>query len=111
MTTKGTDGRKIEARAFNGKLDNIPLPEVLNFLSVTAKSGRLSLTARDAQGLIVLPRGRIISAASSSVRMTLGNIMVTRGLVQESVLLEALERQHFAQDEKRLGEVLVEMGQ
>jgi hypothetical protein len=108
--SKGTGGRKIEARAFNGKLDNIPLPEVLNFLSVTAKSGRLSLTARDAQGLIVLRRGRIIYAASSSVRMTLGNIMVCRGLVPEAVLLEALERQHFGQDEKRLGAVLVEMG-
>jgi len=111
MQSKGAGGRKTEARAFNGKLDNIPLPEVLNFLSVTTKSGRLSLTRRDAQGLIVLRRGRIIYAASSSVRMTLGNIMVCRGLVPEPMLLEALERQHFAQDEKRLGEVLVEMGQ
>ncbi len=106
----GPGPRKSEGKAFSGKLDNVALPEVLNFLSVTTKSGRLSLTRRDGQGLIVMRRGRIIYAASSSVRMTLGNIMVCRGVINEAVLLEALERQHFSQDEKRLGQVLVEMG-
>ncbi len=107
----GPGPRKSEGNAFSGKLDNVALPEVLNFLSVTSKTGRLSLTRRDGQGLIVMRRGRIIYAASSSVRMTLGNIMVCRGVINEAVLIEALERQHFAQDEKRLGQVLVEMGQ
>ncbi len=107
----GPETRKTESKAFSGRLDNIALPEVLNFLAVTTKTGRLSLTRRDGQGLIVLRRGRIIYAASSSVRITLGNIMVCRGVINESVLFEALERQHFSQEEKRLGEVLVEMGQ
>ena len=111
MDKGGPGPRKSEGNAFSGKLDNIALPEVLNFLAVTAKTGRLGLTRRDGQGLIVMRRGRIIYAASSSVRMTLGNILICRGVINEAVLFEALERQHFAQDEKRLGQVLVEMGQ
>ncbi len=104
MDTRTTEG------AFTGRLDNIALPEVLNFLAVTAKSGRLGLTRRDGQGLILMRRGRIIYAASSSVRTTFGNILVSRGVIDERTLLEALERQHFAPEEKRLGHVLVEMG-
>jgi Domain of unknown function (DUF4388) len=103
-------GGSIESSAFNGRLDNIALPEVLNFLAVTGKSGRLGLTRRDGQGLILMRRGRIIYAASSSVRTTFGNILVSRRVIDERALLEALERQHFAPEEKRLGQVLVEMG-
>jgi Domain of unknown function (DUF4388) len=99
-----------EGNAFIGRLENIALPEVLNFLAVTAKSGRLGLTRRDGQGLILMRRGRIIYAASSSVRTTFGNILVSRGVIDERALLEALERQHFAPEEKRLGQVLLEMG-
>jgi hypothetical protein len=105
-----TSSTKAEGKAFSGRLDNIPLPEVLNFLAVTSKSGRLALTRRDGQGLILMRRGRIIYAASSSVRTTFGNILVSRGVIDETSLLEALERQHFSQEEKRLGQVLVEMG-
>jgi Domain of unknown function (DUF4388) len=104
------ESTKSEGNAFSGRLDNIPLPEVLNFLAVTSKSGRLGLTRRDGQGLILMRRGRIIYAASSSVRTTFGNILVSRGVIDEKALLDALERQHFAQEEKRLGQVLVEMG-
>jgi hypothetical protein len=104
------ESKPAEGNAFSGRLDNIALPEVLNFLAVTAKSGRLGLTRRDGQGLILMRRGRIIYAASSSVRTTFGNILVSRGVIDERTLLEALERQHFAPEEKRLGHVLVEMG-
>jgi Domain of unknown function (DUF4388) len=103
-------GKATEGNAFSGRLDNIALPEVLNFLAVTGKSGRLGLTRRDGQGLILMRRGRIIYAASSSVRTTFGNILVSRGVIDERALLDALERQHFAPEEKRLGQVLVEMG-
>jgi hypothetical protein len=102
--------RRGQGLCLSGKLDNMALSEVLNFLSVNKKSGKLALTRREGQGLIVLRRGRVIYAASSSVRATLGNILVCRGLVTETTLLEALERQHFEQEEKRLGTVLVEMG-
>lgn len=60
--------------------------------------------------MVVLRGGRIIDAGSSSIRETFGAILVCRGLVTEAVLTEALERQHWSGEERRLGRILVEMG-
>src|SRR5262245_41965540 len=105
-----SDSTKSEGKAFSGRLDNIPLPEVLNFLAVTSKSGRLGLTRRDGQGLILMRRGRIIYAASTSGRATAANLPVIPRLDHEKGRRGGVERQHFSPEEKRLGQVLVEMG-
>jgi len=106
-----TDAENPRARAaFTGRLQDVPLVEVLHFISLNRKSGRLVLTQRGGHGLVLLRTGAIIYAASSSVRETFGSILVARGLVQEQVLVNALELQHASGEEKRLGTVLVEMG-
>lgn len=96
--------------SFVGTLDEMPLPDILQFLSLASRSGKLWLTCTDGQGLILFRRGRIIYAASSSVRETFGSILLCRGLVDEPTLLRALKLQHQAREEKRLGVILVEMG-
>lgn len=96
--------------SLTGRLQDVPLVEVLHFISLNRKSGRLVLTQRGGHGLVLLRQGAIIYAASSSVRETFGSILVARGLVTEAILVAALELQHVAADEKRLGTVLVEMG-
>jgi hypothetical protein len=58
----------------------------------------------------VVRLGRIVYAASSSIRETFGNILVCRGLVTPEALAQALERQHLAADGRRLGALLVESG-
>jgi hypothetical protein len=111
MRAYPTGTGEAEGWCFTGRLDNLPLPEILSFLSLNKKTGKMSLTRRGGQGLVVLRKGRIIYAASSSVRVTFGNILVCRGLITHAALAEALERQRLSQEEKRLGTVLVEMGQ
>jgi hypothetical protein len=93
-----------------GRLDEIELADVLHFLSLNSRSGKLTLNRRDAQGLVVVRLGRIVYAASSSIRETFGNVLVCRGLVSPEVLAEALDRQHLAADGRKLGDILVEMG-
>ncbi len=96
--------------SFVGKLDQFPLTDLLQILASTGKSGKMSLTRRDGQGVIVLRRGKIIYAASSSARETLGNLMLCQGLIDEGQLKEALELQYQAQEEKLLGTILIEIG-
>ncbi len=96
--------------SFVGTLDEMPLPEILQFLAMSGRDGKLWLTCTDGQGLILFRNGRIIYAASNSVRETFGSILMCRGLVDEPTLLRALERQHQCREEKRLGSILVEMG-
>jgi hypothetical protein len=93
-----------------GRLEEVELAELLHFLALNNRTGKISLTRHDGHGLIVVREGRIVYAASSSVRETFGNILVCRGLVPEETVGVALERQHTAGDDRKLGHILVEMG-
>ena len=96
--------------SFVGKLDQFKLPDLLQIISGNRKTGRLALTRRDSQGVIVFRSGKIVYAASSAARETLGSMLLCRQLIDEDGLARALEAQHTATEEKRLGTILVEMG-
>jgi hypothetical protein len=96
--------------SLSGRLEAFPLPALLHTLDTRQLTGKLTLTRADGQALLVFRSGRIIYAASSSVRETFGSILVCRGLISEPALLEALERQHSSGGGRRLGSVLVELG-
>ena len=96
--------------AFTGKLSEIRVPDLLQIISTGDRSGTLRLTRRDAHGLIVFRRGGIIYAASSSVRETVGSLLLSRRLVDHRELMAALEEQRASSEEKRLGSILVARG-
>ena len=96
--------------AISGRLQETSLPSLLQVLSQSRKSGRLSVARGSSRGVVLLRAGKLIYAASSSVRETLGNVLVCEKLISEETLLQALERQHTSLEPVRLGEVLVEMG-
>jgi hypothetical protein len=68
------------------------------------------MTQGKEEGLIVFRRGRIIYAATSSVRESLGSLLLSRDLITEAELVEALLRQSESPEERRLGSFLLEMG-
>lgn len=91
-----------------GRLDDIELTEILHFLALNNRTGRVILTRRNANGLVVVRLGRIVYAASSALRETFGSLLVCRGLVSGEALADALERQHRSADGRKLGTMLVE---
>jgi hypothetical protein len=93
-----------------GRLEHIELAEILHFLALNSRTGKITLTRRDAHGLIVVRLGRVIYAASSSIRETLGNMLVCRGLVTPQALAAALESQHLSAGGQKLGGLLVAGG-
>jgi hypothetical protein len=93
-----------------GRLEEIELAELLHFLALNNRTGKVTISRREAHGLVVVRLGRIVYAASSSIRETFGNILVCRGLVTPELLAQALERQHLVADGRRLGALLVESG-
>ena len=92
-----------------GKLEETPLQELLQVLAAAKMNGKLRLTGRDREGIMVFRDGKIVYAASSSARQTLGNLLLLDNLVSEETLSEALDRQHAAKEELRLGAILVAM--
>jgi hypothetical protein len=93
-----------------GRIEEIELAEILHFLALNSRTGKLTLSRRDAHGMIVLRLGRVLYAVSSSIRETLGSLLVCRGLVTPTALAGALERQHASGDRRKLGVLLVESG-
>jgi hypothetical protein len=91
-----------------GRLEEIELAELLHFLALNNRTGKVILSRRDAHGLVVVRLGRIVYAASNSIRETFGSILVGRGLVTSEALARALERQHAAADGRKLGDILVQ---
>ena len=96
--------------ALSGRLSAKEFLGLLHVLSSSGHSGRLSLTSAAARALLVLRRGRLIYAASTSARETLGNILVCEHLIDEETLATALELQHQRRHQIRLGSLLLEMG-
>ena len=92
-----------------GKLEDTPLQELLQVMAASQVTGKLRLTGRDREGIIVFRNGNIVYAASSAARQTLGNLLLLEGLVSEDNLSDALDRQHAAKKEQRLGSILIEM--
>ena len=93
-----------------GRLEEIELAELLHFLALNNRTGKVTLSRREAHGVVVVRLGRIVYAASSSIRETFGNILVCRGLASPEALAAALERQHQMADGRKLGDILVEAG-
>lgn len=61
--------------ALNGKLDDLAPAEIFQLISLTRKSGKLLLTRGDQQGVVVFRDGKIVFAASDSLRSALGSAL------------------------------------
>ena len=96
--------------ALAGKLEDVQPAEILHFLAMSEKTGKLTFTTGTEEGLIVFRGGKIIYAATSSLRETFGSIALSVGVVTRPDLDAALLIQHRSGEDKRLGEILVERG-
>jgi hypothetical protein len=96
--------------ALVGKLEDVPPGEILMILSDSEKTGKLNVTTGTQEGMIVFRAGKIIYAASSSIRETFGSIALTLQIVSSRQLEQAVQLQYRSHEDKRLGEILVELG-
>ncbi|MCK5378133.1 MAG: DUF4388 domain-containing protein [Acidobacteria bacterium] len=96
--------------ALVGKLEDLNLTELFHMLSLFQKSGRLTLSAGDKKGVFLFKEGKIIHAANGSPRVSLGQDLLSRGLISESTLRTALDMQAADTEHRRLGTILVANG-
>ncbi len=92
-----------------GDLDDFDPGDLITVIGLLGKSGKLSLTHEDSEGMVVFRQGKIIFSVSSSFRENLGTMLISRNLIDEPQLVAALERQRTATGEERLGNILIEM--
>ncbi len=95
--------------ALVGKLEDLAPAETMVYIADSMKTGKLHYTTGTQEAIIVFREGKIVYAASSSIRETFGSIALNLGLINHFQLEKALDEQHRSKEEKRLGEILIDM--
>ncbi len=95
--------------AIKGSLREASLPDVLQLLAMGQKTGCLSVADRSNLGSIFFDHGRICHAAIVNRRDRLGEVLVKGGAISTEQLDAAMRAQARDRDRK-LGELLVDMG-
>jgi len=90
-----------------GRLEDLALPDIFQIISLSKKTGTLVVRGRKGSGMIVFKNGQVVQAGSDVIRDSLGNILVSQGMVDQADLAAALARQKMSPD-KPLGMILVE---
>lgn len=90
-----------------GRLEDLALPDIFQIISLSKKTGTLVVKSRKGSGMIVFKNGQVVQAGSDVIRDSLGNILVSQGMVDQAALSAALARQKVSPD-KPLGMILVE---
>jgi len=90
-----------------GRLEDLALPDIFQIISLSKKTGTLVVRNRKGSGMVVFKNGQVVQAGSDVIRDSLGNILVSQGIVAQADLATALARQKTNPD-KPLGMLLVE---
>lgn len=95
--------------AIKGSLTEASLPDVIQLLTYSGKSGCLSVTDGRNFGNIFIRDGRIIYATILNRKQKLGDLLIMKETIDNETLSRALEIQK-SDKKKRLGEILIELG-
>ncbi|MBI5694183.1 MAG: DUF4388 domain-containing protein [Nitrospirae bacterium] len=93
-----------------GRLEDLALADIFQIISLSKKTGTLVLKSKAGAAVVVFRDGQVIQAATDNLRDTLGNILISKGLINERDLTRALDTQKKLGGGIRLGQILVEMG-
>jgi CheY-like chemotaxis protein len=93
-----------------GNLEDLSLPDILQIVSLSKKSGILTVEREGKQGQIFIREGKVIQTVSPRQGKTLGEILSARGLIRSADLKRALEHQRSSEKKELLGSILVAQG-
>ena len=98
-----------DPRALEGRLEDLPLCDILQVLQVSAKTGGLFLTHADGRSAVILFRsGRIVQVVGTANYRPLGERLESRGVITRKQLDEA-SAYMASFPGMRLGDALVEL--
>ena len=90
-----------------GNLEDLGLGEILQIVSLSRKTGVLSLSSRGREGTISFRQGQVVRASSSTYQQSLGEVLIQKGVIDLAVLRKALSLQQEQGFRERLGVILV----
>ncbi|MDD2856365.1 MAG: DUF4388 domain-containing protein, partial [Desulfuromonadaceae bacterium] len=90
-----------------GNLEELGLGEILQIVSLSRKTGVLSLASRGRDGSVFFRQGQVVRAASSTYQQSLGEVLIQKGVIDLAVLRKSLAFQQENGFSERLGVILV----
>ncbi|HEX5774156.1 MAG TPA: DUF4388 domain-containing protein, partial [Geomobilimonas sp.] len=90
-----------------GNLEDLGLGEILQIVSLSRKSGLLTLHSRGREGKIFFRSGQVIRASSSVFHQNLGEVLVQKGVIDLPALKKSLSIQETEGFRERLGTILI----
>ena len=98
--------------AIEGPLRELGIHDVFQLLDLSRKTGTLAVRSelRHNEGTVLFDSGRVVAATIKSNPHRMGDLLVQSGRVTEADITKARDMQIARGDNRRLGEVLVELG-
>ena len=90
-----------------GNLEDLGLGEILQIVSLSRKTGILSLVSKDREGSVIFRQGQVVRATSSSFQQSLGEVLIQKGVIDLAILRKALALQQEEGFRERLGVILI----
>ncbi|SEA47546.1 protein of unknown function [Desulfuromusa kysingii] len=94
--------------ALEGCLEDLGIRDILQILSLSKKSGTLSLKCQNGSGVVYFSDGQVVRATSNIFPETLGQLLRQGNVVTEDVIVQALKSQKSTIPHRPLGQILVE---
>ena len=95
--------------SISGKVADVSVAEVMQFIHLGRRSGTLVVESDDKKAEIGFHRGRIISAVEPKSPL-LGKLLMDRGFIDKSDLVQAIHLQQVEKPRQSLGRILLAMG-
>ena len=90
-----------------GNLEDLGLGEILQIVSLSRKSGMLTLHSRGREGKVFFRSGQVIRASSSVFHQNLGEVLIQKGVIDIPTLKKSLSLQETEGFRERLGTILI----
>ncbi len=90
-----------------GNLEDLALGDIVQIISLSRKTGTLSLRRKEQHGFVRFRDGQVVHARSSEEQRFLGEVLVERGFTDASSLNRALLLQKQQGGRERLGRILI----
>jgi len=91
-----------------GNLEDLGLGEILQIVSLSRRSGVLSLESRGREARVIFRNGQVIRASSSTFHQNLGEVLIQKGVIDLPILKRALSIQADEGNSQLLGSIMVD---
>jgi len=90
-----------------GNLEELSLGEILQIVSLSRKTGILSISSNGRDGSVFFRQGQVVRASSNVYVQSMGEVLIQRGIIEPDLLRTALAYQQEHGFRERLGVILV----